>query len=105
MTLTWNEERDAEMVRLIYGGLSRAKVARRLGVSKNSVIGRMVKLGQLGRLPRQAPPRQVREALPRPPLAPGAEPAAVEDDAEPVRRAEPRLPYVSFLDPSKQRVK
>ena len=53
--MVWTGERVAELRRLWDEGLSTAEIGRRLGVSKNAVVG---KAHRLGLPPRQSPIRR-----------------------------------------------
>lgn len=61
----WPEARVAQLRALWVEGLSTAQIGRRMGLSKNSVVG---KVGRLG-LPGRASPIKPREAGSAPPLA------------------------------------
>jgi len=57
--MSWNDERVATLKRLWIDGLSAAQIAGELGgVTRNAVIGKVLRLGLEGRKPRvAAPPR------------------------------------------------
>ena len=63
---TWTPERVEQLKILTDAGLSCAQVARRLGVSRNAVIGKLNRLGlSRGRPPAAARPATAQSAAPR----------------------------------------
>jgi GcrA cell cycle regulator len=78
--MEWSPERIAELTKLWNDGLATSEIGKRLGISKNAVVG---KAHRLHLSARPSPIRRVmmRSALPRPPR-PIAEPRAVAAPAE-----------------------
>ena len=68
---TWTPDRIEEVTRLWNEGLTTAQIGKRIGVSKNAVVG---KAHRLGLAPRPSPIR--REASLRPPRPPVVRPVA-----------------------------
>lgn len=92
--MEWNEDAIARLRALWAEGHSTAEIGRRMGVSKNAVVGKAHRLNlparpspirrEVGAAPRPAAPRRV--------VGPTLPPLAVESQAappEPVRVAEP----------------
>ena len=73
--MDWSPERIAELTKLWNDGLATSEIGKRLGISKNAVVG---KAHRLHLSARPSPIRRVmmRSAMPRPPR-PIAEPRAV----------------------------
>jgi len=96
--MSWTPERIAELEKLWAEGLSTAEIGRRMGVSKNAVVGKAHRLSLPGR---QSPIDAARRAAPRKPAArkpktqaprraPEAQPEAAEAPvATPVAAAKP----------------
>jgi GcrA cell cycle regulator len=62
----WNEEREAELTRMADEGLGNSEIARRMGVTRNTIIGKRgrMKLPGASPVPRR-PVVRVRGARPR----------------------------------------
>jgi len=94
--MDWSPERIAELTRLWNDGLATSEIGKRLGISKNAVVG---KAHRLHLSARPSPIRRVmmRPALPRPPR-PAVEPRpAAQAVAHP-------LPHLPAPQPQPQRV-
>src|SRR5215510_3854511 len=83
--MEWSPERIAELTKLWNEGLATSEIGKRLGISKNAVVG---KAHRLHLSARPSPIRRVmmRSALPRPPR-PVAEPRAMASAASHVTHA------------------
>lgn len=98
MTIDWTPERTNALMALWDEGLPTAEIGRRLGVTKNAVVGKVHRLG----LPKRGSPiskeraPSSRPAAPRP--APSSRPAAA-----PAQLAAPRPEPVAY-DPEPERV-
>ena len=56
---TWTPERIAELTRLWEEGVTTAEIGRRIGVTKNAVIGKVHRIGLVPRVVKEtAPPRR-----------------------------------------------
>jgi GcrA cell cycle regulator len=53
---TWTPERIAHPVQLWEEGVTTAEIGRRIGVTKNAVIGKVHRIGLVPRVVKQAPP-------------------------------------------------
>ncbi|MGE5268306.1 MAG: GcrA family cell cycle regulator [Thiohalocapsa sp.] len=53
---TWTPERIAELTRLWEEGVTTAEIGRRIGVTKNAVIGKVHRIGLVPRVVKEAPP-------------------------------------------------
>lgn len=59
--MIWTEEQTDKLKKLVKAGLSASEIGRELGVTKNSVIGRIHRVGLSGRdYPRQGQPRELK---------------------------------------------
>ncbi len=75
---TWTPERVAEVTRLWNEGLTTAEIGKRIGVSKNAVVGKAHRLGlpprpspiKRGKRPRARPPATMPRTAARPRPAP-----------------------------------
>lgn len=84
--MSWTPERIADLEKLWAEGLSTAEIGRRLGVSKNAVVGKAHRLGLPGR---QSPIDAKRRAARKPAAKPKAAPAQPRAAARP---AAPKAP-------------
>lgn len=53
---TWTQERIEQLTRLWEEGVTTAEIGRRLGVTKNAVIGKVHRIGLVPRVVKEAPP-------------------------------------------------
>jgi GcrA cell cycle regulator len=53
---TWTPERIASLVALWEEGVTTAEIGRRIGVTKNAVIGKVHRIGLVPRVVKEAPP-------------------------------------------------
>ena len=53
---TWTAERIADLTRLWEEGVTTAEIGRRIGVTKNAVIGKVHRIGLVPRVVKEAPP-------------------------------------------------
>ena len=53
---TWTEERIEQLTRLWEEGVTTAEIGRRIGVSKNAVIGKVHRIGLVPRVVKELPP-------------------------------------------------
>ena len=53
---TWTPERMAQLTALWDEGVSTAEIGRRIGVSKNAVIGKVHRIGLVPRIVKELPP-------------------------------------------------
>jgi GcrA cell cycle regulator len=53
---TWTPERMARLVQLWEEGVTTAEIGRRIGVTKNAVIGKVHRIGLVPRVVKEAPP-------------------------------------------------
>ena len=53
---TWTDERIAALTRLWEEGITTAEIGRRIGVTKNAVIGKVHRIGLVPRVITQKPP-------------------------------------------------
>lgn len=91
--MDWTPERIAELTRLWNDGLATSEIGKRLGISKNAVVG---KAHRLHLSARPSPIRRVimRSAIVRAPRAP-VEPRAVQHAAPPPPPAQERVVELS----------
>lgn len=82
--MSWTPERIAKLEELWAEGLSTAEIGRRLGVSKNAVVGKAHRMKLPGR---QSPIESKRKAKPAPAKAPAA--AKPKPEPKPARAAKP----------------
>ena len=95
--MSWTPERIGELEKLWAEGLSTAEIGRRIGVSKNAVVGKAHRLGLPGRQSpieskrlKQTPRSAAPEAQPQEAVAQKAKPEAPKKpDAKPAVAAEP----------------
>jgi len=97
--MSWTAERIGELEKLWAEGHSTAEIGRRLGVSKNAVVGKAHRMGLPGR---QSPidaarrkPRKAAAPCPRP-----AKPAAAVRPAAPKPAAKPEVPAQAAAKPA-----
>lgn len=79
--MIWTEERTEELKLLWDGGMSANQIAKKFGVTRNSIIGKVHRLGLEGRLG----PTQADRPLRKPPsiLMPTGRPVVVSTRNEP----------------------
>ena len=53
---TWTQERIDELTRLWEEGVTTAEIGRRIGVTKNAVIGKVHRIGLVPRIVKEVPP-------------------------------------------------
>jgi GcrA cell cycle regulator len=53
---TWTPERIARLIELWEEGVTTAEIGRRIGVTKNAVIGKVHRIGLVPRVVKEAPP-------------------------------------------------
>jgi GcrA cell cycle regulator len=53
---TWTPERIADLTRLWEEGITTAEIGRRIGVTKNAVIGKVHRIGLVPRVVKEVPP-------------------------------------------------
>lgn len=100
--MEWNEETIARLRALWAEGLSTAEIGRRMGISKNAVVGKAHRLNLPARpspIRRDAPGAAPRQPAPRrvtgptlPPLAATVQPAATPAEPRPAAVARPAQP-------------
>lgn len=90
--MSWTMERIGELEKLWAEGLSTAEIGRRLGVTKNAVVGKAHRLRLPGRQSPIDPARRQakKAAAPAKARAPRAKPASPVADAQPAAKPEPR---------------
>ncbi|MBT6312584.1 MAG: global cell cycle regulator GcrA-like protein [Alphaproteobacteria bacterium] len=84
--MSWTPERIAKLEELWAEGLSTAEIGRRLGVSKNAVVGKAHRMKLPGR---QSPIESKRKAKPAAAKAPAAAAAKPKPAAKPAAAAKP----------------
>ncbi|HVC55570.1 MAG TPA: GcrA family cell cycle regulator [Stellaceae bacterium] len=55
---TWTQERVEQLIELWEGGVTTAEIGRRIGVTKNAVIGKVHRIGLVPRVVIERPPQR-----------------------------------------------